>query len=208
MSKSHSTENLSPFEAQLASLVPGATRLNRDQLMFQVGRRDALRRHRQSLRRWQALSAVLLAITAGQWSLAPWRLQPTTSSNQLVSQQDEASPSLAEMSNHRPDGSREDVARRVGGQIPEDDAASGVQSDKSPSVGPVVPRSLPRERNVPGKFDAAETSRDPRTPGGGLTVGSWPALAHNEPSTFTPVASGFLSPPRTSRELLVELSRY
>lgn len=207
MSKSHSTENLSPFEAQLASLIPGATRINRDQLMFQVGRRDALRRHRKSLRRWQALSAVLLAITAGQWSLGPWLLQPTIS-NQLVSQQHESSPSHAEMVGHHPAGSREDVARRVGGQIPEDDAASGVQRDKSTSVGPVVPRTLAPKRNVAGKSDAAETTRDPRTPGDGLTVGSWPALAHNEPSTFTPVASGFLSPPRTSRELLVELSRY
>jgi hypothetical protein len=207
MSKSYSPENLSPFEAQLASLLPGTAGLNRDQIMFQAGQSDARRQHLQSLRRWQTLSAVLLAATAAQWSLAPWGNSPT-SSNQLVSQRDEAMPSQRDMSSSLPGGSREDVAQGVGGQTPEENGAIDVERDRSRSVGLSAPSTLVREGDVLREVDAEATTRDPRTPGSGLTVGSWPTLARNEPSTFSPVASGFLSPPQTSRELLVELSRY
>lgn len=73
MSKESSTNNLSPFEAQLAGLSPRQALLDRDEIMYRVGYSAARRelawqpsRHRT--RGLQAVCGVLMCVVVSQWA--------------------------------------------------------------------------------------------------------------------------------------------
>lgn len=67
MSEPYESEDLSPFEARLAELMPRPAQIGRDEILFEAGREDAYRQQRRVLRRWYAVSAVLLMVICGQW---------------------------------------------------------------------------------------------------------------------------------------------
>lgn len=71
MSEHSPGENLSPFEAQLAELMPRPAEVGRDEILFEAGRQDALRQHRRVLYKWHAACAVLLVVVCGQWIWLP-----------------------------------------------------------------------------------------------------------------------------------------
>ena len=71
MSQQYPGEDLSPFEAQLAQLMPRPAEIGRDEILFEAGRQDVLRQQRRVLHKWHAACAVLLVVVCGQWIWLP-----------------------------------------------------------------------------------------------------------------------------------------
>ena len=180
--------NLSPFEAQLASLLPAATRLDRDQILFQAGRGAERRRHRRAMRCWQGLCTLLLCTTISQWALVPRFNQTATNQQLAVNVNDES-----------PDDGRSPQSRVA----PPEDAEVARDSNITPPAADentiaVNPPSLEIDESHPARQIASQR----------LAVGTPPQDAWNEDFFTSHISGGFLSPPRTNRELLVELSGY
>jgi hypothetical protein len=187
MSEHPSTEhNLSPFEAQLASLLPATTRLDRDQILFQAGRGAERRRHRRAMRCWQGLCALLLCTTISQWALVP-RFGQAPTHQQLAVNLDDKSP----------DDARSPQSQVATPENPEDDRDSNITPpDVDENAIAVTAPSI--------EIDERHSER--RVAGQALAVGTPPQDVWNEDLFTSHISAGFLSPPRTNRELLVELS--
>lgn len=71
MSQQFPGENLSPFEARLAELMPKAVQIGRDEILFEAGRQDAYRQQRHFLYKWYAACAVLMVVVCAQWIWLP-----------------------------------------------------------------------------------------------------------------------------------------
>lgn len=76
MSESNQPADLGPFEARLAELLPHALEVNRDDVLFEAGRQAANRDHKRALRKWHALSGVLVCFVIGQWAWLPRTVEP------------------------------------------------------------------------------------------------------------------------------------
>lgn len=79
MSQQFPGEDLSPFEAQLAQLLPRPAQVGRDEILFEAGRQDAFRQQRRVLYKWHAACAVLLVVVCGQWFWLPAGTSPSAS---------------------------------------------------------------------------------------------------------------------------------
>jgi hypothetical protein len=187
MSEQPSAEhNLSPFEAQLASLLPATTRLDRDQILFQAGRGAERRRHRRAMRCWQGLCALLLCTTISQWALVPRFDQALTHQQLAVNVNDES-----------PDDARAPQSRMVPQEDPESSHPSAIApTDMDESAIAVTLPSI--------EIDERYLAR--RVPDQALAVGTPPQDVWSKDLFTSHISGGFLSPPRTNRELLVELS--
>ncbi|PQO40715.1 hypothetical protein [Blastopirellula marina] len=71
MSEFNQSANLGPFEARLAELLPCATEVDRDEVLFEAGRQSAQLQHRRALHKWHAACGVLTCFVVGQWILLP-----------------------------------------------------------------------------------------------------------------------------------------
>jgi hypothetical protein len=224
MSQPHSTPDLSPFEAQLASLIPTSASLARDQVMFQAGRSAARRQYRQAVRRWQGLSALLLLTTLGSWSLGP-SLSLTTAPPQLATSMPEPWRSLPrgrDVPPHSPadhasqivagraSSAHEQIARNSASNqpaapLPADSPANGHGTAGQFTMAS-SPESLDHSADLRGEMELAPRS-GPTSPFA-LTVGSASSAAWSDRLAGPPAhANRLLSVPRTNRELLAEFTR-
>ncbi len=71
MSEFNQPADLGPFEARLAELLPSATEVDRDEVLFEAGRQAAQRDHKRSLRKWHAMCGTLCCFVIGQWVWLP-----------------------------------------------------------------------------------------------------------------------------------------
>lgn len=207
-------EDLSPFEARLAGLIPVTRGVDRDEIMFQAGRNVSLQAHRRAMRRWQAACGLLLCVTIGQWAWLPsiGELPP----HQQIAQ--ETLPVQGETSSERSSetlSQTQSPQEKASPEVANTEAAQEPSANESESPSqhsrtteealpePPVPSIWGLDFFVRRQSHHQNFRRD--LPGRGLSVGSPPSAVWNEPAT-PPRASRSPAPPtpRTSRELMAE----
>lgn len=155
MSEPFQPEDLSPFEARLAELLPRPAQIGRDEILFEAGRQEAYREQRRVLHKWYAVSAALLVVVCGQWL---WLTDHGTTggvpaiADVPAATEEPLSPSDLQLAE---DGS-------------ENNSPAATSSDSIAESAPSVPRPSMWEKLLP----LPESTRSTIALGRDLTVGS------------------------------------